>query len=290
LMSISALPYSEILTPLLFILGWWMRNFRTPPRRAMLSEVSSSSELKLAFGILHALDIGGGVASVGIMVILLNLGLSFKEIYLVSIPFFIISTVFLILVRAGNKVEIKVRSKGISSKVLVLSIASSLFGITSFSFGFPILTIFTRSNSDIISIVSYGIFLTISATSGIIISKFTWTGVNTLAILGYGFSAVGSILMATSTTVELLYLGAFFLGLSTGVIETLEPYLVATLSKIEDMGTAMGLVSAGRSIGLFISNVLMGVLFETSQFYAYMYSLSASITAALLTILILKKK
>jgi len=293
LMSISALPYSAILTPALFILGWWMRNFRTPPRRAMIAEVSSSSnEVKFAFGILHALDIGGGVVSVAIAVVLLYNGLSIQEIYLLSIPFFIISTLILASVNAGNKVNNEVRNlrRSLDSRVLVLSIASSLFGITSFSFGFPILTIFSRSSSDIISIASYGIFLATSALTGIIISRIAKSGVYTLAILGYGSSAIGSILMATSTTVGLLYLGSFLLGLSTGVVETLEPYLVTSFSNIRDMGTAMGLVTAGRSVGLFISNILMGFLFTISQFYAYMYSLAASITAALITILILSRR
>jgi len=35
-----------------------MRNFRSPARRAMLTEVARGGELKRALGVLHALDVG----------------------------------------------------------------------------------------------------------------------------------------------------------------------------------------------------------------------------------------
>jgi MFS family permease len=290
-MSIAALPMSQILTPTLFILGWWMRNFRTPPRRAMLGEVSSGNELKLAFGILHALDIGGGVASVGIVVLLLNFGFSINLIYILSIPFFIISSIILLFVNAGNKKYFSNKFKlKIDSRVLILSISSSLFGITSFSFGFPILTIFTHSSSESLSVISYGMFLAVSALAGIFISLFKSTGTKTLALLGYGSSAIGSILLGSSSKIEMLYLGSALLGFSTGVVETLEPYLVTKFSTSQELGSSMGTVVGGRSIGLLLSNITMGVLFTINQLYAYLYAFSASISAALITLIILSKK
>jgi len=56
---------------LIFMVGWWFRNFRTPPRRAMMTEVTDPGERNEAFGILHALDIAGAALSITYTAILL---------------------------------------------------------------------------------------------------------------------------------------------------------------------------------------------------------------------------
>lgn len=56
---------------IIFMVGWWARNFRTPPRRAMLTEVVQPSERSRAFGILHALDVAGAVLAITYTTVLL---------------------------------------------------------------------------------------------------------------------------------------------------------------------------------------------------------------------------
>ncbi|MBP1449408.1 MAG: MFS transporter [Thermoproteus sp.] len=278
LMSFTGLAASPILSPLLFLAGWWSRNFRTPARRAMLAEVTDEAQRKKAFGILHALDIGGGVASIAVMTALLQLGYGFAAAYLATLPFFITSTVLLALVKAGERPTGRPKPPGF--KVAALSLASALFGFTYYSFGFPILSIFLHTGSDVVSIAAYGLYLAVSAASGVIVGLIKSTGFKTLALLGYSLAALGSLLFGLGGPLSLYLAAAAVLGLSIGVVETLEPHIIASLSREEEWGMSMGALTAGRSLGLFISNAVMGLLFTAGEVYAYLYAFAAAIAAA----------
>lgn len=289
LMSFTALANSPILSPLLFLSGWWARNFRTPARRAMLAEVTNEAERKRAFGILHALDIGGGVGSVAIMVGLLSAGVGFTTAYLITLPFFVTSTLLLVLVRAGERRFPANRPRLPSMKVSALALASALFGFTYYSFGFPILSIFLHTSSDVISIAAYGLYLLVSAITGLIVGSIKSTGFKTLAFAGYLLASVGSLLFGIGGRLPVYLVASALLGLSIGVVETLEPHIVASLSREEDMGLSMGMLTAGRSVGLFISNIVMGLLFTLGEIYAYLYAFAAALVAAVVVLAIVAK-
>jgi MFS family permease len=288
LMSFSALANSPVLSPILFLAGWWSRNFRTPARRAMLAEVTDEAERKRAFGILHALDIGGGVGSVAVMAALLLAGYSFATAYLAALPFFITSTALLASVRAGErKGAAKPQAPGL--KVTALALASALFGFTYYSFGFPILSIFLHTRSDVISIAAYGLYLAVSAVVGLAVGFAKSTGYKTLAFAGYAVAAVASLLFGLGGPLALYLAAAALLGLSIGVVETLEPYMVASISREEEWGVSMGALTAGRSLGLFISNIAMGFLFSIGELYAYLYAFAAALVAALIVLTIVAR-
>lgn len=288
LMSFTALANSPILSPLLFIAGWWSRNFRTPARRAMLAEVTNETDRKRAFGILHALDIGGGVGSIAVMAALLLMGYSFTIAYLVTLPFFVVSTLFLVFVNAGER-KAGAEPKLPSLKVSALALASALFGFTYYSFGFPILSIFLHTNSDVVSISAYGLYLAVSALVGLAVGFAKSTGYKTLAFAGYLVASVASLLFGLGGPLALYLTAAALMGLSIGVVETLEPYIVASLSKEEEWSMSMGALTAGRSLGLFISNIVMGFLFSIGELYAYLYAFAAALAAAIIVMTVVAR-
>ena len=71
LLSLIGLAVSPIVAISLFCGGWWARNFRTPSRRKLLSDSARKSAKTKAFGFLHMLDIGGGMLSIIILLILI---------------------------------------------------------------------------------------------------------------------------------------------------------------------------------------------------------------------------
>ncbi len=288
LMSFTALANSPLLSPLLFMAGWWSRNFRTPARRAMLVEVTSEAERKKAFGILHALDIGGGVGSIAIMALLLWAGYSFAFAYLTTLPFFVISTLLLVFVNAGER-----RSGGAlrppSFKISALALASALFGFTYYSFGFPILSIFLHTGSDVTSVLAYGLYLAVSALVGLAVGLAKSTGYRTLAFAGYLVASFASLLFGLGGPLALYLAASALMGASIGVVETLEPYIVASLSREEEIGVSMGALTAGRSLGLFASNILMGFLFSIGEIYAYIYAFAAALVAALVVLVVVAR-
>ena len=76
----------------------------------------------------------------------------------------------------------------------------------------------------------------------------------------------------------LFYVGAAALGIATGAVETFEPVLTSYLVRSGDLSGGMGLLSMSRALGLFVSNIIMGVIFTADQPDSYLY---ACITAVL---------
>ncbi|BBD72324.1 MFS transporter [Sulfodiicoccus acidiphilus] len=282
LMSFSALPYSLPLSAALFIGGWWMRNFRTPARRAMLTEVATGQELKRALGLLHSLDVGGGTASVILLSYLLYIQLKLSEVFLSTAIFFFLST-FILFTSTSGKKSSNVRMKN-KLKLSTLGLTAGLFGLSTYSFGFPVLTLFQASKSEPLSILSYAVFLLSSALVGVTVSRVSFSEVKILALMGYGLASLGNIIIGTLPHVGFVFLGSAILGASTGVVETMEPFLVTKFASQESMGTSMGLLSLGRSLGLLSANAMMGFLYYFSPFYAYLYAFFASISAALIVL------
>ena len=99
-------------------------------------------------------------------------------------------------------------------------------------------------------------------------------------------AALGSLFLAVSyqfhAGVLSFYLATAVLGLGAGVIETYEPVVTASLAPHSGLSRGMGALSQWRSIGLFTSNLLMGLLFTVSIFSSYLYAFVTAITGAVM--------
>ncbi|MGC8559627.1 MAG: MFS transporter [Phycisphaerae bacterium] len=297
LLSLSGLVSIPLAAAGLFCGGWWGRNFRSPPRRAMLTEVTTRENRTKAFGLLHALDIGGGFLAALGTVLLLTAGFNFFTIFLLTLIPLILSTFTLVLVRAGarrpvkNNPPSKVDPSTVSDPQRKLYrrilLATGLYGFSSFSFGFPILTVYQRYHSDAAAIGSYVVFFGISAMTGLLIGRLAKREVGFLAWGGYLIGGVASILMAviaaTHQNPSLFFPAVALMGFSLGVIETLEPAIMSLIRSAEKTGGGMGALTATRSLGLFAANAMMGILhhFGHGWLWAYGYVGLLGIAAAL---------
>lgn len=103
-----------------------------------------------------------------------------------------------------------------------------------------------------------------------------------LGLWGYFAAAVGSAALAYGsgihTGVIALFVGVAILGFAFGVIETLEPALISILSP---GGQGFAALSAARSIGLFVANLAMGLLYLLGPKYAYAYAALVALFAAI---------
>jgi MFS family permease len=297
LLSLSGLVSIPLAAAGLFCGGWWGRNFRSPPRRAMLTEVTTRENRTKAFGFLHALDIGGGFLAALGTVLLLTAGFKFFTIFLLTIIPLILSTFTLVLVRAGarrpvappaNRAAAPTAHAASNQKLYRrILLATGLYGFSSFSFGFPILTVYQRYHSDAAAIVSYVVFFGISALTGLLIGRLAKREVGFLAWGGYLIGGVASILMAviaaTHQNPNLFFPVVALMGFSLGVIETLEPAIMSLIRSAEKTGGGMGALTATRSFGLFAANAMMGILhhFGHGWLWAYGYVGLLGIAAAL---------
>jgi len=80
----------------------------------------------------------------------------------------------------------------------------------------------------------------------------------------------------------LYYICVALLGISLGIIETIEPTVISLIVKRETIGRGMGALTAARSIGLFGGNVLMGLLYYKGANYSYLYAAILSLIGSVI--------
>lgn len=308
LMSLSALFPNVFLLGALFVLGWWARYFRTPARRAWLVEVSSPIYRSKIFGFLHALDVAGGMIAVVYSVILVLLNVPLRDIVFITIIPMLISSVSLGLARTKHNEDFvflqqqqAVESEKEDSKsheneprdvnndfvFRALLISATLFGFSYYAMGFPIVTVAQSQNSAVLGIITFGIYLGVSAVAGYLLGSIrSKTPFRTLWSLGYLVAAISSLVIGSSYAFHyglwLYYIGAAGLGFATGSVETFEPVLTSTLVKSRKLSSGMGWLSSSRALGLFVSNIAMGILFVFSEFDSYLYAAITAFAAAMI--------
>ncbi len=297
LMSFSALTHMLWLSGALFIFGWWARYFRTPSRRALLVNVSDPQYRSNVFGFLHALDIGGGMASTLfalLLIIIFRINISII-ILLSAIPL-IISTFLLFFVKKDRLYIDKPHfnqnpqkhTKNHQDKIIFIAIliSATFYGFSFYNLGFPILTAALHSYSYSLGIITYTIYLGVSAISGYILGSVKIKAIRALWMLGYLPSSLSSLLIGLSVLLHLEYLSFYLfvaaLGFGMGAVETYEPTAISYIVEQEKLSMGMGWLSVSRSIGQFLSNLIMGILFSLSQFYSYFYAFAAAIIATII--------
>lgn len=276
IMSLIVLTENYYIAIVLFSWGWWMRNLRTPPRRALLTEVTEEHERQEAYGILHALDIAGATIAVGYITLTFFLNLNLKTVMLTTILPLVVSTSLLLFIKPSTT-QIKVTIHKFNIRLFSgIMIATALFGFGYFSFGFPIITITERTNEPYLGTLAYFLFLIVSSLTGYGFGRLKSNEIILLAI-GYFIASVGSLFFQLFSQLFMLFLASAFLGIAVGVVETLEPTIISKIYPQEGQG--MGMLSAFRSLGFFTGNLVMGFLYglNLAYWYAFLVSLLAAI-------------
>jgi MFS family permease len=300
LMAFSGVAHQLWLSALLFILGWWTRYFRTPPRRALLVNVTVPDERGMAFGILHALDIAGGMFSALLALLLISLHVPITVIILCAAIPLIISTCILFPVERTtlypDETPMPERrtdslTAGMSDRasLIFLLIAATLYGFSFYNLGFPILTATNGSATTSgyeLGVLAFVIYLGVSAVSGYVLGVSRASALRSLWLSGYLPSTIGSGLIGLSVLFHMnelaFYLFIAILGVGMGAVETFEPTLVSSIVGSATLSRGMGYLSISRSIGQFLSNLIMGILFSFSQSIPYFYAFASALLATLI--------
>jgi MFS family permease len=163
---------------------------------------------------------------------------------------------------------------------LPLLVASALFGFTYYSLGFPILTAAQGGGDEAFGIGAFLLFNAMSAATGYTVAPRLGTGIaerfRDLGALGYLVAVIAAVLLAVGNaahlTVGVLMVGVAALGFSLGVVTTVEPSLMSILRPGRQAGRGFGALGAARSVGLFLGNLIMGVLYGLGADWAYGYA------------------
>jgi len=270
--------------------GWWSRNFRSPARRTMMSETVEDENRSRSYGLLHGLDVGGGLIATLVFIAMISFGYRFRIIFLLTAVPLIISTLLLVAVRTGPGRARKLdNSQGNNNSAFRgVIIASALFGFSYYSMGFPILTVATATGSFALGALTYTVFLAVSAATGFVMSRFRFRlEILPLGLLGYILAGIGALFFALtiiySLGLPIYYVSIMIIGIGSGFTEIFEPTIISKVSS--SVGRGMGWLSASRSAGLFVANLVMGALYFVNPAYAYVYAFAVSVTAGILVII-----
>ena len=253
------------------------------------------------FGFLHALDIGGGALAGAYVLIAVIEHVEFSWIFLGSVLPLAIATFALTRCTTGRAAARPVDAghsepQGAPVQRLPgatpLLAASALFGFTYYSVGFPVLTTAQNSASKAYGIGAFLLFNALSAATGYVVAPRFGNGIaerfRDLGVLGYLVSVSGAVLLAVGyaahLSVAVLMVGVAALGFSLGVVTTVEPSLMSVLRPGRQAGRGFGSLSAARSVGLVLGNLVMGLLYGLGADWAYGYAAIMGMAAVVIVL------
>jgi MFS family permease len=286
LLSLCALVASPVWAIGLLCGGWWARNLRTPSRRVMLVEaVPAERDRSSAFGLLHALDVGGGALAGVYVLVAVSQHIAFRWIFLATVVPLALSTLSLSRASTGRgHAEQRSALPGADAPpppgATALLAATALYGFTYYSVGFPVLTVAQGSGKLIAGLGAFLVLQGVSAATGYLLggrlgrdpaSQFARLGQ-----LGYLGAALGAIVLAAASGEHLglpvLFVGVAVIGFGLGIVETIEPAAMSVLRARSRAGRGFGALSAARGVGTFVGNVVMGLLYGVGATAAYGYA------------------
>ncbi|MHB8295416.1 MAG: MFS transporter [Acidimicrobiales bacterium] len=308
LLSLSAVVASPALAIGLLTGGWWARNLRSPSRRVMLLDAVPAEENRsAAFGFLHALDVGGGALAGVYLVVALAVHVPFRWIFLGTALPLAISTLVLSRARTGARswagpptpaglppaagAPDAAEAPGAAEApapdaaepppgARALLAAAGLYGFTYYSVGFPVLTVAQASDRLVAGIGAFLLLQATSAATGYVLGGRLGRGpagqFARLGLLGYLGAAAGAAVIAVGYAegrdVTVLLVGVAVVGFALGIVETLEPSAMSMLRPGARAGRGFGALSAARSAGAFVGNLVMGLLYGAGASLAYGYA------------------
>ena len=276
------------------------KGVRTSPRDALLCESVSEKRRGAAFGLHRTLDqagaiVGPVIASTAILI----LGFTVRDIFWLSlipgsIALFII--LFLVKERAGKSTSefkllagIKSALKGNFSLLLIIV---CIFSLGAFNFSFVLLNAQEAGIADSLIPLVYAAVnvahAAIAIPAGVLSDR---VGKEKVMVLGYGVFLSTTLLILLPATGYVALLVAVFYGAYIGVVETVQRALIPDYVGEKLRGTAYGIYYLVVGSSFFVSNAVVGSLWEYfGSSVASTYSIILSVIAIVAMLLFVRKK
>jgi len=273
---------------------------RTSPRDALLSESVSEKHRGAAFGLHKTLDQAGAI--VGPLIAsaaMIMLSFSIRDIFWLSlipgtIALFII--LFLVKERAGKSTSefkllegVKSVLKGNFSLLLVIV---GVFSLGAFNFSFVLLNAQEAGIADSLIPLVYAVVnvahTAIAIPAGVLSDRI---GKEKVMIFGYGVFFSTTMLFLLPTTGYVALLIAVMYGAYFGVVETVQRALIPDYVEEKLRGTAYGIYYLVVGSAFFVSNAVVGSLWEFfGSSVASTYSITLSAIAIVAMTVFVRKK
>jgi MFS family permease len=272
---------------------------RTSPRDALLCESVSEKRRGAAFGLHRTLDQAGAIVGPVIAsAAMLVLGFTVRDIFWLSlipgsIALFII--LFLVKERAAKSTSdfkllagVKSALKGNFSGLLIIV---GVFSLGAFNFSFVLLNAQEAGIADSLIPLVYAAVnvahTAIAIPAGVLSDR---VGKEKVMILGYGIFLSTTLLFLLPATGYVALLVAVLYGAYVGVVETVQRALIPDYVGEKLRGTAYGLYYLVVGSAFFVSNAVVGSLWEYfGSSVASSYSIALSVVAIVAMMLFVRK-
>jgi MFS family permease len=245
---------------------------RTAPRDALISESVSEKEQGVAFGIHRTLDQAGAIAGPIIASIILSLGLAVRDVFWLSIiPGGMALLLIVLFVREQVSksmdsfhflLDIKQILQGDFSVLLFIV---GIFSLGAYNFSFVLLHAQEAGVGDaFLPLIYAAINIThtaIAIPAGILSDRI---GKETVLIFGYGvFLSTSLWMILFPATSFMAFVVAALFGAYVGITHTIQRALIPGYVERNLRATAYGLYYLVVGSAFFISNTLIGTLWES---------------------------
>jgi len=272
---------------------------RTSPRDALLSESVSEKRQGAAFGLHRTLDQSGAIIGplIASMAMIL-LGFTIQGVFWLSlIPGTIAFLIILLIVKeqASKSVSklrlltgVKIVLRGDFSRLLIIV---AIFSLGAFNFSFVLVNAKEAGVTDSLLPLVYAIVnvahTAIAIPAGVLSDRI---GKEKVLVLGYSiFLFTAMLILSYPATGFNALLVAILFGAYIGIIETIQRALIPKYAKNDLRGTAYGLYYLVVGSAFFISNAVVGTLWELyGSSMAATYSVTISSIAIISMLLFLR--
>jgi len=276
------------------------KGVRTSPRDALLCESVSEKRRGAAFGLHRTLDQSGAIVGPVIAsTAMLILGFTVRDIFWLSlipgsIALFII--LFLVKERAGKSTSEFKLLAGIKSALkgnfFMLLIIVGIFSLGAFNFSFVLLNAQEAGIADSLIPLVYAAVnvahAAIAIPAGFLSDR---VGKEKVMVLGYGVFLSTTLLILLPATGYIALLIAVLYGAYIGIVETVQRALIPDYVGKKLRGTAYGIYYLVVGSAFFVSNAVVGSLWEYfGSSVASTYSITLSVIAILAMMLFVRKK
>lgn len=274
---------------------------RTSPRDALLSESVSEKHRGAAFGLHRTMDQAGAILGpVLASAVLLVFGLTVRDIFWLSlIPGLIALLILLFFVkeRAGKSTgDFKVLA-GVKSVLKrdfsLLLVVVGVFSLGAFNFSFVLLNAQEAGIAESLIPLVYAVVnvahVAIAIPAGVLSDRI---GRENVLLMGYGIFLTSVLLMMLLPVNGFdAFIIALFFGAYVGVVETVQRAMVPAYVDKCLLGTAYGLYYLIVGSAFFVSNAVVGSLWEHfGSSIAVTYSAATSVLSIIFMLLFLARR
>jgi len=273
---------------------------RTSPRDALVCESVSEKHRGAAFGLHRTMDQAGAIIGPVIAsAVMLLLGFTIRDVFYLSlVPGTAALFIILIVVKeqaskTSGKFKflegMKLVLKGNFLKLLGIV---GIFSLGAFNFSFVLLNAQQSGIADSFIPLVYATVniahTAIAIPAGVLSDKI---GKEKVMIFGYVIFLSTALLLLLPATDHVAVLVALFFGAYLGIVQTVQRAMIPSFVKPNLRGTAYGIYYLVVGSSFFVSNAVVGLLWDSfGSSTASTYSVTLSAVAILAMIMFIRKK